>query len=539
MGRRAAVGRGVAVLAVAVGVVACSGDDDAGAPTTLSSSPSTVVGPTEPAAASVPTTAVSTAATTFEPASSLAPTATPAFVTQPCELSPPAGSQATCGYVEVPERHSDRASRRVRVAVAVVTPEGAATTVPVVSLAGGPGYGSLGDLDQPLADRFGPRPVVLVDYRGVGSSVPSLACPEVDELALPALGVDPADPAWITRHDGAVQTCHDRLAADGVDLAAYNYSEIAADLADIRVALGVDQWDLYGISNGGRVALEAVRRRPEGIRSLVLDAALPPQGNLPGELWPHAQRAFDVLFAGCAADPACSTAFPDLGATFDRLVADLGSNPVEVSVPAPDGNGTVVVRFGAAGLPSALRGALYDSALIPYLPLFLSGFAAGEGFEQAAALIADGSIPRRFSQGMELSVDCQEEIAFLPAGFFAAQAAEYPQLAPAILADRSVETCALWDVGRADASIEAPVTSDLPALLLVGEYDPVHPRGSSEQIASGLSHATLVELPGLGHGTLGVQPCPTSLVVAFLADPAAPVDTGCAAAMPPPAWAFG
>jgi len=73
--------------------------------------------------------------------------------------------------------------------------------------------------------------------------------------------------------------------------------------------------------------------------------------------------------------------------------------------------------------------------------------------------------------------------------------------------------------------------------VLVGEYDPVHPRSSGEAITAGLPNATLLELPGLGHGTVRVHECPRQIAHAFLIDPARAVDDGCIATMPAPAWA--
>jgi hypothetical protein len=43
-----------------------------------------------------------------------------------------------------------------------------------------------------------------------------------------------------------IQACRDRLAASGVDLAAYNSTENAADIAELRVALGIGTWNVYG-----------------------------------------------------------------------------------------------------------------------------------------------------------------------------------------------------------------------------------------------------------------------------------------------------
>ena len=76
----------------------------------------------------------------------------------------------------------------------------------------------------------------------------------------------------------------------GVDLAAYNSAENAADLADLRTALGIDGWNLYGVSYGSNLAMSELRDHPEGIRSVVLDSCRSPQQHRrdlvvgPGEL---------------------------------------------------------------------------------------------------------------------------------------------------------------------------------------------------------------------------------------------------------------
>ena len=72
--------------------------------------------------------------------------------------------------------------------------------------------------------------------------------------------------------DAATVACHDRLVDDGVALDSYNTAENAADIADLRVAMGIEEWDLYGVSYGTALALTVLRDHPEGVRSVVLDS---------------------------------------------------------------------------------------------------------------------------------------------------------------------------------------------------------------------------------------------------------------------------
>ena len=68
------------------------------------------------------------------------------------------------------------------------------------------------------------------------------------------------------------------------DLMAYNTASNAADINDLRLALGYDQVNLWGGSYGTRLALGVMRDYPEGLRSVVLDSVYPPDVDLYMEL---------------------------------------------------------------------------------------------------------------------------------------------------------------------------------------------------------------------------------------------------------------
>src|SRR5690606_30365469 len=78
----------------------------------------------------------------------------------------------------------------------------------------------------------------------------------------------------------AIEHCRERLVDEGIDFSNFDSEASAADLRDLRQALGYPQWNLYGLSYGSRLALTAMRADPQGIRSVVLDAAYPVEANL-------------------------------------------------------------------------------------------------------------------------------------------------------------------------------------------------------------------------------------------------------------------
>ena len=208
-----------------------------------------------------------------------APPAAPYFLRTACLYRILPDANVTCGYLLVPEDRSQPTSKTIRLHVLIF--KGSSRTPaadPLILLNGGPGSPG-----QPLIEAM---------------------------------------------------LCYTRLRDEGINLGAYNLAESAADINDLRLALGYDQVNLYGFSYGSLLAAAVVRNDPTAIRSVVLDAVLPPGINLIQEK-PHClQSAFAALFAGCAADPACHAAYPELERPFYATLERLHGAPVTVPITA-------------------------------------------------------------------------------------------------------------------------------------------------------------------------------------------------------------
>lgn len=204
----------------------------------------------------------------------------------------PAGADAECGLLNVPEDRTLPMAEGNVVVLPVVVFQ--ATTVspqpdPVVLLAGGPGGSGIDQYAHSGAGLSGwvqalneQRDVILLDTRGTGTAQPSLACrdDELDtngSLAALYLQFETTDDPVTERAllDQAYADCAASRRAAGVDLDQYDTPTVARDLGDLRQALGISRWNVYGVSAGTTVALELLRQQPGGQRSVMLDSTYP------------------------------------------------------------------------------------------------------------------------------------------------------------------------------------------------------------------------------------------------------------------------
>jgi pimeloyl-ACP methyl ester carboxylesterase len=488
----------------------------------------------------------------FVTACSVGPTRTsghPGLVPSACWRPAPPGLEMRCGTVSVPERRSAAGGRTIRIAVAVVVAAGSEPrSVPTLLLAGGPGEGAIQVLRvfDDLAryerdgmpsgatvrdaariteftaavklwrDRLAERALVLIDQRGTGYSQPSLDC-GVDDL----------------------EACRERLVRAGVDLAGYTTVENAADVDAVRQALGYDTVDLYGGSYGTRLGLEVLRTFGSHVRAAVLDGVAPAQLRFEVETVRSYDRTLRVLFDRCSSDPRCAAAFPNLSATFYAAVTQLDGSPVRVPVP---GAGSELIDGQA--LRELVWQGMFSTQPIPWLPLVIADTAAGRTGTLAAYLASPSTSTAGdgISDGMRWSVECSGPIASETPEDVAAAGEGLPRAIKAGVVRqflRPLEICAQWNVPTTGREALNPVSSDVPVLLLSGEFDPGTPPAYAEMAGRTLSRSTALVFPGLGHTQAGFTTCGQRLISAFLATPRATLDTSCVRAMAEPTFVTG
>jgi pimeloyl-ACP methyl ester carboxylesterase len=463
--------------------------------------------------------------------------ALPSFEVAPCPMPLSEGlegSVVTCGYLTVPEDYADPANgRTLRLAVAriaAVSPNPAPD--PLIIMQGGPGGSTLADFSvfaefREFIPFMAEREMILFDQRGTLYSEPFLSCTEEDEFLRSAAQTGISTEDYNAQYPGILAACRARLSAEGVNTNAFDSVANAADVESLRVALGYEQVNLYGVSYGTLLALHVMRDHPQGIRSVILDAVVPTQTNFFIEAGQSAQRAFDTLFAACAADAACNEAYPTLEADFYGLYESLEAAPATVDYNDPEtGESYAVVVDGERflGLNFLL---MYNTPYIPLLPLNITLAAETGDFSYLLDAIAFAYFDSMSSDGMYWSVVCAEEGDFTLEEVTASTEGLRPEVARVFDPSYGLDVCAAWAVEVLPALVDEPVVSDIPTLLMSGQFDPITPPAYAEIAASTLSQSYNLVFPGVGHGAIGAGDCPFNIMADFLNEPSQAPDSSC------------
>lgn len=462
------------------------------------------------------------------------------FETTDCPYEAPANLTIECGFVSVPENRTISDSPTISIMVAIVRAD-EASAEPIVYLAGGPGSSGLEEFYQDVEGWeaygwFGERDVIFVDQRGTGFSEPTLNCPEVEEVDMESGSDDP--------EGDATRACQERLVEEGVDLTAYNTTENAADIDAIREALGYEQWNILGISYGTRLALMIMRNHPEGVRSVIIDGVYPLDVDSAAEEAPNLWAAIQAFIVDCAADSACNDAYPDLETVLIDTVAALNESPADYAAYDFETGDEYDATLTGDDLLNTISQSMYDSSMIPLLPRVI--YDVSEGDYESYALLSGSSgasRPRQDedvsdSEGMNTSVECHDEYAFADLADAEAALESVPEELQSGLYGAAgwLDTCDWWGAGEADPSVNEPVESDIPTLVLSGEFDPVTPPAWADLAAEHLSTSYVYTVRGGGHAVSAFDECVVHVVTQFLADPDTEPDATCVQDIGAPAW---
>ncbi|MEP7159338.1 MAG: hypothetical protein ABI797_07905, partial [Chloroflexota bacterium] len=273
-------------------------------------------------------------------------------------------------------------------------------------------------------------------------------------------------------------------------MAAYDAAAAAADVVDLRRALGITRWNLKALGTNSRILIEAAREDADAVRSMVLDS--PQLPDLPDALL--AERglndAIEALAGVCAADTACNATAPGLSELFAGALAQLDAHPVTVTnttgVLAQLAGAPVQISVDGGALLRVVRSILGGDgpANLAELPSTLASAAVGDVSDQVVRIL--GSDPTlcagyrptcwhtgAFSLGAYLSILCRDDAPFLDLA--AVDGDPRPAYHTVFGDNLYLAACVPWAVPPADDVVHQSLGGGLPLLMFAGQLDSYAP----------------------------------------------------------------
>ena len=459
-------------------------------------------------------------------------------------------TNVSCADLFVPERRSASDSPMITVGLAVLPAlDDRRHPDPVVFLMGGQGQGFsvLNDLAG-LAPLLG-RDIITLEQRGTQLADPFFGCPSVNSGVQGIDQVLTSQPSSADPHEIAV--CKGEIKQLGIDRDAYDTAASADDLWDLKQLLGVDDWNLFGVSYGGRTAESFLRKHPDGARSLVLDS--PQVTGIPIVFGYGRLSKIGSFFSQCAAAEGCRRRFPDLQDHFEQTVARLEQYPVPVIVANELQNLTArayirVVTWILYNKPEYSVGQLPAAVIAAsggdYAPLLALEDRYADASSSEPANPGDYPFELGYHIAQQTGMLCKEEYPGLPRRrgqidltFPSWWTAATQRVA---LAEQEAQAwvCDEWRFKPSDPEQgQLPPRNEIPALIVHGDHDTIAPSESQQVLAGSYPNSTRVVFSWTGHAIIERrQACFLPMLVAFIEAPTTAVDTTCAAKVEEPQW---
>lgn len=378
---------------------------------------------------------------------------------------------------------------------------------PILALSGGPGQAGvllLDDFGDSLsAARRGGRAIVALDQRGTGDSG-LLRCRPLEKANLLKAGKEAA-------------ICAKRL---GARRDYYTSDDTIDDIDQLRAALGIKKWSVYGVSYGTHVAALYAQRKPARVDRLILDSVIEPGG--PDPLYGPTFEAIPRVLRSLCRSGLCRSVTSDIVTDVGKLVAKLANRPLKGRVTGRDGRRRAAT-FGRNRLFSSLLTGDFDSSLRAETPTAVRSALRGDPAPilrlaaRADEIEGGGDDPHFLSVTLYAATVCTDQtfpwdwnadpVKRLEQARAAVdqipEEALFPFDRKTVFDSDEVNLCSRWPGSKRPARPPPGPLPDVPTLIVSGQDDLRTPLEGATKLAALLPRASLVSVPGTGHSVYG------------------------------------
>jgi pimeloyl-ACP methyl ester carboxylesterase len=422
--------------------------------------------------------------------------------------------EAELGRLVVKENRKSPKSNLIELAFVRLKSTASQPGPPVIYLDGGPGSSAINLAQAPVYARAFLKlrevgDVILLDQRGVGLSRPNLSRAATRPM--------PAD-AFLSREQAfAVFSERAKEATEhfnklGVDLLAYNTRESAADVDDLRRALGVEKVNLVGFSYGTHLGLATIRYHGAHLNRVALIGT---EGqNHTRKLPSTSQKSLEQLARAVAADPTVGPKVPDMVGLLKRVLERLEKEPITVRVNDRRRGQPVDLKIGKFGLQFIILIDLGDTNDLPVFPALLYTIDKGDysilarfvekRYNQYGAGISMMTLVMDASSGATKERDAQIAREAEDAIFNDTINFPFPEIGSVF--------------GNPDLGDEfrSPIHTSVPTLFISGTFDNNTPPSQPEEVRRTFKHSTHIIVENAGHESSLVDPRVQQAMVDYL-----------------------
>jgi len=450
--------------------------------------------------------------------------------------------QWECSYLSVPEDHAKPDGKQIKIFVAKAKSRSSTPVADPVLFAGTSIGGKIAEMIPVLfplyPDFTKDRDFIMYDHRGVGKSMPNLECPEIDEAHNKDFGKDISIEEHVKHEVDAVNACGVRLGKDN-NLNVYNTEQTALDMEAIRKAFGYEKINIFSYSYATYLTLTYMRKFPAHIRSVIMDSAIPSDIWLYSNLLAAQVNSLNSVFDNCKADADCNAKYPKLQNAYSAIIQRLDKAPLKLAVKNP--HCAEGAQCDAVEIPvndnlfsGYIVNELFTANPIPRLPKLIyetykedyNGLIEAINEQQAGGHVIGTSWGRYYSTVCHDMVDSENKET-IEKSIEMYSWVGLPYYQPAVLGGEIKNMCNQWVSSTAAKEQDMPVHSDLPVLIMQGEYDPYAPPVWGKHISETLPNSHFYVMKGLTHVTVLGEPCPISIAEQFIADPNKEPETSC------------
>jgi class 3 adenylate cyclase len=425
---------------------------------------------------------------------------------------------ASCGTLTVPEdRTHPNNGHTVSLLVTRAPARSGATLDPVVD------FGADSLANSPVREH---AEEIQISERGFSPSAPVLSCSEYGVVSSAALTRPVRDPRTDADAERALGHCHDRLVAEGIDPNMYGLTATGDDVLDLLRALHLSHVNLVSGYVETIGALHVIDVAPGAIRTLTVQAPVPPGLSSFSDPTADLNAAFKRYVAQCMADAACAHNFPDLARSYETAYQYFRASPRIVHTTDPYGNGRDVLLTGDR-VAQAVAASLMNRDVYPLL---------ASGIAQATTPVLRNLIATQvlryndlfvhpgFAWGAYLAVHCSYDLATVDPGRTLSD-----QTLPSFSGvddDFLAAVCPRWHFARLDEyAFDSNREYDTPTLIAQGGLNSGTSVDWGTALQQSMPHSTLVTFPTLDGDVVqrGGPSCFAMMRQQFIADPSAPL----------------